>query len=1536
MAPAPARRRSSRKKFRKGGGIISYSIKIVFCLAICLILAGKIGSSSFNLLSEPIRKVTTEGGADPDPAPVAGTCQAVSDCYLEFAVPDPEPNYNFNKISPVTGTVKPLRSNTPNTGTGTGILYLILSCVALLINMEPSHTFAFTQELTISSINCNSLNSSIGSDFNRNLKVNGITKLGSDVIMLSDTRLSNKHLISCAEELRKLFATNLHCAYDFHFNSTRNKRGVGILLKKTVPFSVQDQLADTEENFLLLKVLLRGEVIILGSVYGPNNTNPEFFNNLKQGVRLLSNNGTIPVLLGGDWNCTPSVDPVELNIDTYNMRSLPNHAHSVLLNSMCTDLDLIEPFRLLHYNKIDFSYAPRSEALRNKSRIDFFLISGVISRAVSKCYISDALQNKLFDHKAVNIYLNSKKKSKKKGLFITNKVLNSDLLDAVVYSTVADTYLHHIVPVPGYNKNLSLEMVGTIKQLITTLGIDFKLRPGYCPTEEELDQREAALQRIRYLVSVLNIQWLEGLDRMVDTDIFMEVLINNVRNEVTSYQSFLFKEKKKEFDGAVSTLNRLKSDYVANDGKIRELEKKLNDLSDAEMRQDLECFALFEHVSAEKMSPKFLELAKLEKIEAKLDEIKDADGSDFASSNERKSYITRYFADIYKKSNEVNPYEGCINDFLGPDILQHPTVRNAKMPDNLKTDFERPLSSLELDNAVSSLCSSSAGGPDGLSVKFVKKYWSVFRHPLTEYASFCINKGGLSQSFATASIKLIPKKGDTGNIKNWRPISLLNVLYKVMSKALNNRLKKVSGKLITRSQKGFVDKRYIQECLINIIETINYGNQNNIQSFCLALDQKKAFDSVSHQFMTEVYKFFGFGPNFINMINVLTTGRTACIIWDDGTFSENIPLEGGHTQGNGPSPLLFDFCQQILLFKLEFSPEILSVMPHRIPALMAAPGEDDAGPAQALEEGDNPNGQGRVAIKDDKVETFADDATLLARATRAAAGAAKRILTLFFLISGLQCNFDKSTIMFFGYDDNNIPDWADEIGFKVVSKTRILGCDIESDLTRLTDNFEVTINRIRNLKLFWSRFNLSLPGRIGVAKSLMLAQINYLGCFLLPTVRQVEAMQGLISDFIKGRANIGKDRIFFDTAFGGLGMIDVRSYILSQQCSWIKRLCNGNRDTYKDILLSVGYDNPGTVKPGICAQLNLPVLGNIDHAFGCFYEQFLRENCNWKKSSVLYNPLLKNERGLCTISDQFVMHNRPVMTCNDIATLTIGDIWAEGRLRSLDDINETLPIQLSLVSYMRLGEQSRFWEKKTINSTTNVNQSKTVSDFLNGVKKGSKHFRAILNAKVKPKMEKHAAKVLNNFLTCCGLADVRLAEKSKHFLDWWCHHFMPNRMRDFLFKFISNTLSVNARLANYMEHADAGCTFCKMEGPLPVARETFVHLFHECPSTAKLHSKVIEQYCPELILNNDAEKKALWLLGLLTPANRQFNLFLQILIGTVNFYVWECKIKKCKLSWYSCDTFCKEKVGDMMKISSKLEHSKRVLINSFFRGARDE
>jgi hypothetical protein len=93
--------------------------------------------------------------------------------------------------------------------------------------------------------------------------------------------------------------------------------------------------------------------------------------------------------------------------------------------------------------------------------------------------------------------------------------------------------------------------------------------------------------------------------------------------------------------------------------------------------------------------------------------------------------------------------------------------------------------------------------------------------PLTNYANHCLESGNLTDNFRTASIKLIPKKGGLSRITNWRPISLLNCVYKIISRAINERLKLVSNRILSRAQKGFTKGRYVQDCLINIIDTIN-------------------------------------------------------------------------------------------------------------------------------------------------------------------------------------------------------------------------------------------------------------------------------------------------------------------------------------------------------------------------------------------------------------------------------------------------------------------------------------------------------------------------------------------------------------------------------------------------------------------------------------------------------------------------------------------------------------------------------------------
>jgi hypothetical protein len=82
--------------------------------------------------------------------------------------------------------------------------------------------------------------------------------------------------------------------------------------------------------------------------------------------------------------------------------------------------------------------------------------------------------------------------------------------------------------------------------------------------------------------------------------------------------------------------------------------------------------------------------------------------------------------------------------------------------------------------------------------------------------------------------------------------------------------------------------------------------------------------------MSAVFKFFGFGEYFPKILNTIGTGRSAAIIFEDGTLSKNFNLETGRTQGDGPSPLLYNMGEQILLLKIELDPSISSVYQHQL------------------------------------------------------------------------------------------------------------------------------------------------------------------------------------------------------------------------------------------------------------------------------------------------------------------------------------------------------------------------------------------------------------------------------------------------------------------------------------------------------------------------------------------------------------------------------------------------------------------------------
>ena len=121
-------------------------------------------------------------------------------------------------------------------------------------------------------------------------------------------------------------------------------------------------------------------------------------------------------------------------------------------------------------------------------------------------------------------------------------------------------------------------------------------------------------------------------------------------------------------------------------------------------------------------------------------------------------------------------------------FLEVEAVQAAKLSEMEKTSLDCPLLISELDQSINDANFNSAPGINGISNKFIKKYWEFFRQPLFNCMKHIFETGTLTDSFKTAKIKLIPKKGDCGKIKNWRPISLLDNFYKIVSRLVTIRI----------------------------------------------------------------------------------------------------------------------------------------------------------------------------------------------------------------------------------------------------------------------------------------------------------------------------------------------------------------------------------------------------------------------------------------------------------------------------------------------------------------------------------------------------------------------------------------------------------------------------------------------------------------------------------------------------------------------------------------------------------------------------
>ena len=178
-----------------------------------------------------------------------------------------------------------------------------------------------------------------------------------------------------------------------------------------------------------------------------------------------------------------------------------------------------------------------------------------------------------------------------------------------------------------------------------------------------------------------------------------------------------------------------------------------------------------------------------------------------------------------------------------------------------------------------------------------------------------------------------------------------------------------------------------------------------------------------------------------------------------------------------------------------------------------------------------------------------------------------------------------------------------------------------------------------------------------------------------------------------------------------------------------------------------------------------------------------------------------------------------------------------------------------------------------------------MSEYFASFKKGSKSCRNILAKPVKVKADPCK---LTNIITFFQLIGTEIPPRTTvyNFVGIWNLSFIPNKLRDFIFKFYNNKLGLNTRTSHFGGDTRA-CTFCFLL-KRDDTDETFAHLFYDCPVVEQIHSS-IDRHLFNFMHETTSDKKARWFGCNLMETK---NLFLRLFFLTIQYFIWGAKLGK--------------------------------------------
>ncbi|GJS07787.1 RNA-directed DNA polymerase, eukaryota [Tanacetum coccineum] len=404
-----------------------------------------------------------------------------------------------------------------------------------------------------------------------------------------------------------------------------------------------------------------------------------------------------------------------------------------------------------------------------------------------------------------------------------------------------------------------------------------------------------------------------------------------------------------------------------------------------------------------------------------------------------------------------------------------------------KEDMERRISKEEVKRAVWDCGVDKSPGPDGFSFSFYRHFWPVIEKDVFEAVDYFFMYGEIPNGCNSNFIALIPKILDANMVKDFRPISLIGSLYKIIAKILANRLVGVLGDLVNEVQSAFVADRQILDGPFILDEVLQWCRRKKKHALIFKVDFEKAFDSVRWDFVDDVLNKFGFGERWRTWIqSCLRSSRGSILV--NGSPTEEFQFFRGLKQGDPLSPFLF-----ILIM------ESLHISFQRVV---------DAG----LFTGIKINSMVNLSHL-----FYADDAIFLGQWSELNIDSLVRVLDCFFRASGLRINMCKSKIMGVNVEDGMVKNAASKLGCLVLKTPfTYLGTKVGGNMSRKQAWKEV-VDKVLSRLSRWKMKLLSIGGRLTLLKSVLGSMpIFHMSIFKVPS-SILKSLESIRSRFFNGQ-----------------------------------------------------------------------------------------------------------------------------------------------------------------------------------------------------------------------------------------------------------------------------------------------------------------------------------------------------------------------------------------------------------------------------------